>query len=838
MDAEHLTSLLAPNHQRTLVKQLGQLNEAQRKKLAPVVRKAAEWGASQQHDAVSLALAVLGTLGGARQAASALPWGAERSDQEFVSLAIQVLRDRAPHWLPMLPQALLREASGVWWQLVRALVREGLATRPEEPEYFTSMPYGAAPLNRPVVESLRQDAGLLDVELWLLLGTEGAGRRLAQHDSWLDKPHQYPLGPEPVPRPEDTWRMALVTLAETGEIDRERVLDAVLAAPLRDWAPVDLAWFVGLHEALEPTLDEVGTRQGTYARLLTVEHGPSVRLAQRQLTRLLADPRLEPAPLLVASGSTLGRSDKASVSAQLRLLSALATARPDADVTDVVRVAFEHPRADVRDQAGKLLKKLGADDRHSVPLLAPAFVAPEQVPRPSPERVVSVADEDELADLILRLLEEADDPIEVERALDGLLRFADRSPAAADVLLRRADEVEYYVDDPRFALVTLARAWLIPRPRFRRERWAIHLAHAHFGQRPADPLSFYGVAGRRLSDIATAIRTGPTIGLALPTFTDGTIDAADLAERLASIGGHDEPPAYEAGLAVLRVAPARLGELAGHGVGTTGRVVGHAIRRVQDRAHRWERETRSLPTRWEWQEPVRLTLFHDRTSLSGADTPVDALLALADRWERASAEYEFGEYAARFEQTIAFCSLMVPHHLDVLAAHVHPQLVRDLAKERGVTAPVLDALARSSCRLREPGSSALVLGLAAKDARIRTAAQDALVDLARYGLLDGVMLGQQASAHLADDLVVGKRVSTGLTEVSRADDAAVLPVLAALEALLPALPGRRDAGAFLELAADLAERTSRRVSLPAEFEAMARGKSASMVARSARRLVR
>ena len=148
----------------------------------------------------------------------------------------------------------------------------------------------------------------------------------------------------------------------------------------------------------------------------------------------------------------------------------------------------------------------------------------------------------------------------------------------------------------------------------------------------------------------------------------------------------------------------------------------------------------------------------------------------------------------------------------------------------------MDALARSTGVPGAPACSSLVLGLAAKDARVRTSAQDALLDLSGSGLLDGVELGRQAAAHLADDLVVGSRVAAGLAETARADEEAVLPVLDALARLLPVLPGRRDAGAFLELTADLVERTGRRVEMPDELRSLAAGKSSSMTAKAARRL--
>ena len=85
------------------------------------------------------------------------------------------------------------------------------------------------------------------------------------------------------------------------------------------------------------------------------------------------------------------------------------------------------------------------------------------------------------------------------------------------------------------------------------------------------------------------------------------------------------------------------------------------------------------------------------------------------------------------------------------------------------------------------------LSFAAKNATERTAAVDALVDLARRGLLDGTELGMQAAALMKQDLVVGQRVAQGLVDVARADTVATAAVLDALTALMPVLPGRRDA---------------------------------------------
>lgn len=90
---------------------------------------------------------------------------------------------------------------------------------------------------------------------------------------------------------------------------------------------------------------------------------------------------------------------------------------------------------------------------------------------------------------------------------------------------------------------------------------------------------------------------------------------------------------------------------------------------------------------------------------------------------------------------------------------------------------------------------------------------------------------------LADEIVVGQRISGGPAECARAGDAAVLPMLDALQEIARVLRGRRDAGAFLELAADLSERTGCLIDLPAEFQELAAGNSSSMLARAVRRLL-
>lgn len=365
---------------------LAGLTPQQRKALGPKFRRWLTHGSTVRVPRDRESLAVIATADGVRQARlfATHGWGLT---EEFVEDAVQILQVRSPSWLPDFVESILDEEGSWNWRVARGIVRAGLAPEPDNPEYFRGTVRGVPDYNvqnrRPLVEQIGRDPGLIGDHLLTMLSTEGVGRLLAFHDSYMERRHSHL--PDLAEFPAGTWRIALVTLAQEQRLDRGRLLDAVLAAPLRDWAAADLGWYVGMHDALEPTLDEVADRQGTYARLLTVEHGPSVKTAQRELGRLLPDKRFEAEPVVAASAATLARSDKASVVAQLRLLEKLAKTYPDISVADTVRIASDHTRADVRDQAAKLLDRLGAG-------VAPAAAPLDFVPRQPGAAAAGLAD--------------------------------------------------------------------------------------------------------------------------------------------------------------------------------------------------------------------------------------------------------------------------------------------------------------------------------------------------------------------------------------------------------------------------------------------------------------
>ncbi|WP_154794448.1 DUF6493 family protein [Occultella kanbiaonis] len=499
------------------------LTESDRKALGPKARGWLTRGNPTRIPATHAALAVLATADGSRQAMIAGQHSFEYS-RSFVEHAAAILQARDPAWLPAFVDAVLDLADNGNWRLARGLVRSGAVAAPEHPDYVRGIvrgvpTYGAAN-RRPLIDQLEEDPGLVGEPLLRMLATEGSGRLLAYHDSFQENPVTYL--PAQTPSAAATWRVTLLVFSQQGRLDRGRLLDTVLAAPLRDWATADLGWYTGMHDALQPSLDEIATRQGTYVRLLTVEHGPSVRTAQRELLRLVPDERFEPQPFLAASRATLGRTDKAAVAAQLRLLSRFAEAQPGAPIADIVQFALDHPRADVREQAAKILARLGVDV--SVASERPRFVPTEPKARPPAAPVCPVETPDELAEVLLGLLEVVE-PIETERAIDGLLRFAEDRPSTADLLLTRLSASQFFPGDPRVAAHVLALAWLAPRERVRDGDWPILLGHASYPGGAAAPQTFVGAIGRRLTGVAHAVRDGRHTSLAMPTRTDFSLDA-------------------------------------------------------------------------------------------------------------------------------------------------------------------------------------------------------------------------------------------------------------------------------------------------------------------------
>lgn len=880
---EQVLSLMdSDRHLQALSTTLAQLNDKQRRALSGRVREHAEQFSSERQGRT---LAVLGCVTGVRQVASAL-WFADLEPQTE-NLAVEVLRARHPHWLADLPAALLvgKETNARTFRLIRALMRARLVERPAFPEYAVSMPGGLDvgrgweehDLGPPVLDCLRADPGLLEDELWAMFATEGAGRELASNDTWLHKPYRfnvtYSTDKVIPPRPHRTWQHALVTLAAEGTISRCRLLDEVLAAFLRDWATPDVSWFVTLHDALAPSLDELDSRQERYARVLAVAPGQPVNMALRSFTTLLKGARLDVPVFLSAAPAVLSRADKGPVVSTLKLLDDLAGAKSDtaSQVAVVVAEALMHDRVDVQERALALLNRLVPDPTERQPLveraaqaLAPSLQAaaapasttalPAEVPPLDPESppLVLVTDPDDLAELLAHLVEEADDPAEVERLLDGVARLARQQPRlGVSALVQRLHDLaaSYYPgawtgEDLRADVVQLGLVWLDrgqPGPGYAGRQYDTKYdrSGAVFSVIPMRrrDWSLPALLTMRVHEIAVAVAAGGRPLLSVPDRRNGSLSADTLNARITAAGRMAKPLPIDAGLALLRVPPQQYGQLHLPAAHRTSALLSDQMRLLQQHQPSWELVIGPSHGQNRTDRYDTAVTWRDRSAPAGAvDRPVPAVLDRRDPLPSVGLEAGDGEYASRFEQVTAMWPLMLPHHTDLLAAHGHPRLVRALTKNRSGTEPLLDGIGASSNAVGGPAQTALLLGMAAKNGVERTRAVDALADLAVRQRLDGTALGAHLGRLLTAEAVVGTRVVSALSEAARTDRATAALVLDALIATLPSVPGRRDAHHFVDLLAQLSVAQGRTVTLPQDLRMAAQTTGTTALQKACRRV--
>ena len=833
-----------------LVAFLSDLTPAQRAGLSAPVAQLAEKQLSTRDEVrrPAVALAVLGCGGGVRQVADGLGLAPVHPGHE--SAAAQVLADRAPHWLADLPAALLRRRSAYapnHVRLIRALVRRGLVQAPRSAEYAQELAtglndYSPPGLPRAVLEALRTDPGILDADLWHLLSTETAGRLLAKHDRYRVK---LPGGEE------QSWQHALLVLTAGGAIERNRLLDTVLDVLITDWAPADQAFALHLHDRLAPTVTETAARQGRYIRLLTAGHGPIVKLALRHLTALLEVGQLDLESLLGAAAAPLHRTDKATATATLNLLAAVARTHPGCaeQLADIIGTALRHPVVDIQERARALLAELvpgtgqdGArrDEHFSAEATMDEAPGVPAVTPPTPEAVeiepvIPLASADELADLLNRLLAAAEDAIAVERALDGLVRFAGQRPRHGIGVLNGSRSYPSF--SLRDGLGALASGWLrnwqpILDTKPRGKTSAQLTGRVAEGKEPAadiDLPSLRELTTHRLQEVARLVHAGGAPGLmSLPTAGDGSLQARELIRRVALIDPGTPPAPIDAVIALLRVPPAQHHELrfpAGHAVGEYLTDQLRALRqyRPQWQPVLWSTETDGPPPNVWPAEAARTPPFgwQDRAPAPcGLSDPLAAVLNRAAPLQNHGDDAGIDWSTREFETTIALWSVMLPHHPDLLAAHSHPRLLTGLHVDRSEnagTAPLFDALATTRQPLGEPALAALALGISALDRGERTRAVDAVIELGDRGALDGTAFGRVVAQLLRQDIVVGNRLVNALADAAESSVRTADAILDSLIAVLDAVADRRDAHLFVDLLAQLATRRGRSVRLPDAF---------------------
>jgi Family of unknown function (DUF6493) len=582
------------------------LDEGQRRALAAEVRAYAgplvgdfgmDWHRRRRRIA-ALRVAGAGCLSGADTVARWL------SRQDLLTLearqttteVLRVLRARQAPWLPELTSRLTaRLGADVWdqhlWRLAAELAASSEAGDLELPTSggFVLGWARSQPADGRLADILAADP-FFDTLAPHLLEVDGIGGLFAWSASrWVP--------------PEASWPLALAALAASGRLDRGRLLDRCLGRLLQGGPVAELRGFLLLHEALDPTLEEVAARTRDYARLLA--DGPSrvALAAQRALRRLDQAGRLEPDRLLEVSRPVLVRPEKQLVRGQLSWLDASARHQPEraGQVLAAVAAAFAQEAADLQARALSVVLRHArhADAAARAELLhaaasLPADLArrvaaalgselPVQQPTPPPALLVPAARElppaigtpAELAEELAALFEDhrTVGPVALERLLAALVAFTRRDRTALadglDPVLRRyhvqswlptgpAPQVSFLHEYQQLSWAVLAA---VAPPAKRRLLWGFMRAVRGASERRWRGAQLVAPGPRlallyRLHEIAAGLGrlSPPPLLVATPSSGSGHLDPDELVARLeqAAAAGW-EPWEHDLQQALLRL---------------------------------------------------------------------------------------------------------------------------------------------------------------------------------------------------------------------------------------------------------------------------------------------
>ncbi|MDX3533093.1 DUF6493 family protein [Streptomyces sp. MB09-01] len=425
-----------------------------------------------------------------------------------------------------------------------------------------------------------------------------------------------------------------------------------------------------------------------------------------------------------------------------------------------------------------------------------------------------------------------------ERVLDGLVRQAHRDRNALAAALSTALGHRYPEEDTEahrltpVDVVVAALLWRVAGYSLKPESVRRQRGHEECAQGGLEM-----VIAARVREIGYALRSGGPLPflLATPTWDTGTLEAAELVERLVAyrrLGVRPGPADF--GQALLRVrrddpaaaaAASRLGTAEGDRLaawlGPDGEP-GAARRRVvmpDPGAHRaWSRIGAAVP----------------QVAFVSGERP-------ALRWEFPDAFQWLRRPHEGFTQCYhhhaghAVRASVLPEDRDTQAAWLLPGVTLAATASDHGSAWMLPHLALLGGPAGPGLHSAIAAGMGGRYQESRRPAVEALLVLAGRGDLDAPLLGRE----LASMVTLGTVKPNRLADAARsaASAGAYATVWAVLADVLPALlPSVRGAGEVLAVAAECVERCGATGPVPAEVAAAAARAGSSRLVTEARRL--
>lgn len=300
----------------------------------------------------------------------------------------QILIDRRPSWADdwvalQLDFGDWAWQSGLYWTDVRELMKAGVIQRPTVPGYVRLMAEQGFQTLDPDA-----DADVIEIDLWMLFAVDTVAF------DWLPDPETF----DPAKWREREWNKEseriyglcrwpgrLYGLAQDKLIDRNRLIDAALAALWQDFRTAMLTGLLRFLEIMKLTDDEVAAREAAYRELLRNTRGTVVAMALAALGRLSQTNRLDAGEFLKAVPAIFGVTSKAQPKAALSMIGRMTKTSPNLLqlAARAVAPALRHSSPDIQEQAIELLEKWASTPAplHLAFLseLAPIVAAPYRV---------------------------------------------------------------------------------------------------------------------------------------------------------------------------------------------------------------------------------------------------------------------------------------------------------------------------------------------------------------------------------------------------------------------------------------------------------------------------
>lgn len=307
-------------------------------------QKGNHWNSHLSRNA-SLALFALGPLSALKKRDLYINW----EDKDILG---RIVLDRAPDWLDdWIAYDLEQEFRILQFPLLRLWITNGVCRKPEVDGYYEMFAaYMSAPNDRnnqprpPLSRQLLNEPDLLD-DVWGIFQVENTA---FDGYAWLsaNAAHDY-----------ENWPVAMLKLADSGHLDRQRLLDASLDGLSNDVKQPQLSGFHKFHKRLKPTKTDRNQRQSAYLDLLTHKVGHVCKFALGMLGQIEKDGNLDAAAFLSEVSAIFIQEAKGNAVAALKLIKRILKNQPSfaGKALSAVIEALQHPRADVQEQALDIL---------------------------------------------------------------------------------------------------------------------------------------------------------------------------------------------------------------------------------------------------------------------------------------------------------------------------------------------------------------------------------------------------------------------------------------------------------------------------------------------------